>query len=69
MKLCSLGHAWQTGDRRQERSGEELGGRGIPLARHDDQEEAQGLVQEHDEVPEAKRESGQATGKETEVDR
>ena len=61
-----LGWAWQARGGEQGRSGQEHGGRGVPSPGHDDQEEAQGPVQEHDEVEEAAREPGQAAGAETE---
>ena len=61
-----LGRARQARGGEQGRSGQEHGGRGVPSPGHDDQEEAQGPVQEHDEVEEAAREPGQAARAETE---
>ena len=61
-----LGWARQARGGEQGRSGQEHGGRGVPSPGHDDQEEAQGPVQEHDEVAEAAREPGQAAWTETE---
>ena len=66
MIIFSSGSPRQTGDRRQGRGRQEDGGRGVSPSRDDDQEEAQGPLQEHDQVQKAASQRGQAPREEEE---
>ncbi len=63
---CPSGPFGKTRDHRQGRRREEHGGRGISPSCDDDQEKAQGSLQEYDQVPEEAREGGEAVGDEAE---